>query len=114
VSEIAPTSNILSAGFDKASLTEAKNKKDTPEAVAKAATQFEGLLIGQLLQSARGSDGEGWLGTDENEAGSTLAEMSEQALSTALAAKGGLGLAKLVTKGLEQTVEQSTKAEHGG
>jgi Rod binding domain-containing protein len=114
MSEIVSTGSVSSSGLNGGTAIGKKSSKDTPEAVAKAASQFEGLLIGQLLQSARGSDGEGWLGTDENEAGSTLAEMSEQALSSALATKGGLGLAKLVTKGLEKTVEQSTRSEHGG
>ena len=114
MSEIPSTSKVSSSEVNTAALPVKKSGKDTPEAVAKAASQFEALLIGQLLQSARGSDGEGWLGTDQNEAGSTLAEMSEQALSSALASKGGLGLAKLVTKGLEKSVEQSTRSEHGG
>jgi Rod binding domain-containing protein len=92
---------------------QAKSAKDTPEAVAKAASQFESLLISQLLQSARASDGEGWMGTDANEAGAMLTEMSEQALSTALASKGGLGLAKMITAGLQKSVDQTTGSKHG-
>jgi Rod binding domain-containing protein len=112
MSDFSSVPNILAstntaAGADATS----KHTKDTPEAVAKAASQFEALLIGQLLKSARESEGEGWLGTDENDAGSTLAEMSEQALSSALASKGGLGLAKLVTSGLQKTVDKSTRTE---
>ena len=91
----------------------AKKLKDSPEAVAKAASQFESLLISQLLQSARGSDGESWMGTDANEAGTTLTEMSEQALSSALASKGGLGLAKLITTGLQKSVDQTTRTKQG-
>lgn len=87
--------------------------KDSPEAVAKAASQFESLLISQLLQSARGSDGESWMGTDANEAGATLTEMSEQALSSALASKGGLGLAKLITTGLQKSVDETTRTKQG-
>jgi flagellar protein FlgJ len=87
--------------------------KDSPEAIAKAASQFESLLISQLLQSARGSDGESWMGTDANEAGATLTEMSEQALATALASKGGLGLAKLITTGLQKTVDQTAHSKQG-
>lgn len=109
---IEAAKNTSSVGAEKA-LSGARNKKDTPEAIEKAASQFEALLIGQLLQSAKGSDGEGWLGTDQNDAGSTLAEMSEQALSNALAAKGGLGLAKLVTSGLEKSAEHATRPVQG-
>lgn len=104
---LAPASSAQEPGH-------AKSPKDTPEAVAKAASQFESLLISQLLQSARGSDGESWMGTDGNEAGATLTEMSEQALSTALASKGGLGLAKMITSGLQKSVDETTGPKHGG
>jgi Rod binding domain-containing protein len=91
-----------------------KTKKDSPEEIAKAASQFEALLIGQLLQSARSGDGEGWLGTDAGDAGSTMTEMSEQVLSTSLASKGGLGLAKMVEQGMEKTATQVHPAKQGG
>jgi Rod binding domain-containing protein len=91
-----------------------KARKDTPESIAKAASQFEALLIGQLLKSAQSGDGEGWLGTDSGDAGSTMTEMSEQVLSSTLAAKGGLGLAKLVTQGMEKTAAHiAPKVEQG-
>lgn len=97
----------------KALSSEHEMTKDSPEEVAKAATQFESLLISQLLQTARGSDGESWMGTDANEAGATLTEMSEQALSTALASKGGLGLAKMITSGLQKSVDQTARVKQG-
>jgi Rod binding domain-containing protein len=59
------------------------------------------------MKSAREADGSGWLGTDGDEAGSTMSELSEQQLSQALAAGGGLGLAKLIGAGLTKT------ASHG-
>lgn len=90
----------LSSAFDPSSLT---SERDTPEAIAKAATQFEALLIGEVLKSAREADGSGWLGTDEDEAGSTLMEVSEQQISQALASRGGLGLAKMISAGLSKT-----------
>jgi Rod binding domain-containing protein len=89
-------------------------KKDTPEAIAKAASQFEALLIGQLLQSARAGDDDGWFGTDESDAGSTMTEMSEQVLSSTLASKGGLGLAKLITKGMEKSSDHAHKVKQEG
>jgi Rod binding domain-containing protein len=79
-------------------------KRDTPEAIAKAASQFEALLIGQFLKSAREASGSGWMGTDSEDADAGMIELAEQQLSQALATRGGLGLAKLVTEGL-------TKAE---
>ncbi len=114
MSEITPIRNSLitaGTGYDQ---KPAKTSKDTPEAVEKAASQFESLLIGQLLQSARGSDGTGWMDTDENEAGATLTEMSEQALSSSLASKGGLGLAKMITNGLQHKVDQVNQTKQEG
>ena len=90
----------LSSTFDPAAL---KSDRDTPEAIAKAATQFEALLIGEVMKSAREADGSGWMGTDEDEAGSTLMEVSEQQISQALASQGGLGLAKMISAGLSKT-----------
>src|SRR4051812_42991452 len=81
------------------------NRNDrSPEAIAGAASKFEALLVSQLLQAGRGEDG--WLGTDQDEADSTLAEMAEQTLSEALSSKGGLGLAKLVNAGLNRTANK--------
>lgn len=82
---------------------DAKSGRDTPEAIAKAATQFEALLIGEVLKSAREADGSGWMGTDEDEAGSTLMDVSEQQISQALASSGGLGLAKMISAGLSNS-----------
>lgn len=98
------------ANFDPAA---GKTVKDTPENIAKAATQFEALLIGQLLKSARGSGDGGWFGTDGDEAGSTLTEMSEQELSSAMASSGGLGLAKMIQSGLTKAVEQKSHSSKG-
>ena len=80
---------------------------DTPEATAKAASQFESLLIGQFLKAAREAGGSGWMGTDSEDADAGMIELAEQQLSQALATRGGFGLAKLVTEGL-------TKAEKIG
>jgi Rod binding domain-containing protein len=78
-------------------------KHDTPEATAKAASQFEALLIGQFLKSAREAGGSGWMGTDTEDADAGMIELAEQQLSQALATRGGFGLAKLVAEGLTKT-----------
>ena len=80
---------------------------DSPEAIKKAATQFEALLMGEVLKSARASDGSGWMDTDEDDAGSILSEVSEQQLSQALSAGGGLGLAKTIAAGLAKTASKT-------
>lgn len=80
-----------------------KSNRDTPEAIKKAATEFEALLIGEVLKTSREADGSGWMGTDEEEAGSTLSELSEQQISQSLAKGGGFGLAKMIATGLKTT-----------
>jgi peptidoglycan hydrolase FlgJ len=111
--DVAPASLVSAA--DLASLPQssdqAKSARDTPQAIAKAATQFEALLIGEVLKSAREADGSGWMGTDEDEAGSTLMEVSEQQISQALASGGGLGLAKMISAGLSSSAHRASQKE---
>ena len=62
-------------------------------------------MIGQILKSAREATGGGWLesGDDQDDqTGSMVMELGEQGLSQALAAHGGLGIAKMVTANLER------------
>ena len=78
-----------------------KASHDTPAKLGKAAKEFEALIIGQMLKSVRESSfGGGW-GTGD-QAGDTALEMADQQMSQMLASNGGLGLARLITKGLEQ------------
>ena len=76
-------------------------KADTPEKVRDAAQQFEALLIGQILRSARQS-GSGWFSDCEDSAGEVATDYAEQQFAAVLAQQGGLGLADLVAKGLER------------
>jgi Rod binding domain-containing protein len=81
------------------------DKTDTPEKVAGVAKQFEALMIGQILKSARVASGGGWLGSEEDQddpSGSLVMELAEQGLSQAMAAHGGLGIAKMVTANIER------------
>jgi Rod binding domain-containing protein len=80
-------------------------KTDDPSRVEKAASEFESLLIAQLLQSMRTESG--WLGTGEDASSSSLIELAEQQLASAMSAQGGLGLAKLVAQGLHQPADQA-------
>lgn len=75
----------------------------TPEAKIKTASkEFEALLIGQILKSARESGDGGWLGTDSEDADSSVLELAEQQIASSLSAQGGLGLGKLIQQGLTQ------------
>jgi Rod binding domain-containing protein len=73
--------------------------KDTPEKIHDAAQQFEALLIGQMMKSMHDSEG-GWLGTGEDQSGSSAMEYAEESFAQAMAKSGGLGVASLVSKGL--------------
>jgi Rod binding domain-containing protein len=95
-----PALSMLSApahsyGFPSSS------SKDTPERIQKAATDFEALLIAQMLKSARESGG-GMTGDadEQDETNSTMLELGEQQMAQALSSSGGLGIAKMVIAGL--------------
>ena len=76
-------------------------KSDTPQKVRDAAQQFEALLMGQILRSARQS-GSGWLGEGEDSSAECATDYAEQQFAAVLARQGGLGLADLVAKGLDR------------
>jgi peptidoglycan hydrolase FlgJ len=79
---------------------------DSPEKIRKAATDFEALMIGQMLKSVRESSfGGGW-GT-EDQTSSPAIDLAEQQIAQMLAANGGLGLARLIAKGLDQKKTQN-------
>jgi Rod binding domain-containing protein len=87
-------------------LQNASGKTDTPEKIEGAAKQFEALMIGQMLKTARESSGGGWLSDEDDQddqSGSLVMELAEQGFSQALAARGGLGLAKTITANLERS-----------
>ena len=69
-------------------------KSDTPGKVRDAAQQFEALLMGQILRSARQS-GTGWLGGGEDSSAECATDYAEQQFAAVLAQQGGLGLAHM-------------------
>jgi Rod binding domain-containing protein len=99
-SAVIPENQTFHEAFQNAS-----EKTDTPEKIAGVAKQFEALMIGQILKSAREASGGGWLENgdgQDDQTGSMVMELGEQGLSQALAAHGGLGIAKMVTANLER------------
>lgn len=78
--------------------------------IASTARQFEALLIGQMLKSARESGSGGWLGSDENSAGVSPVELGEEQLAQSVAAQGGLGLAKLLLDGLNRPQSKASNS----
>ena len=73
-----------------------------PKNVAQAAEQFESLLLAQMLKSAHDETTGGWLGTGDDQAGSSMAELAEEHLAQAMASSGGLGLTRLIATGLKR------------
>jgi Rod binding domain-containing protein len=66
-----------------------------------AAQQFEALLLGQILHSAHDSES-GWLGSGGDSSSDCATDYAEQQLAATMAKQGGLGLAKMITAGLER------------
>jgi Rod binding domain-containing protein len=73
------------------------NSKDSPARVGRAATDFEALLLGQMLKSAREA---GESDEEEKDPNSTMIDFGEQQFAQALASSGGFGIAKMVVAGL--------------
>ena len=81
-----------------------------PDEISKAATQFESLIIGQVLKAARQSSDKGWLGTGDDQTGDMAMEMAEQGLAQGLAAQGGFGIATMVTSKLRRDAATPTSS----
>ena len=89
----------VSPGFARREWRRPRNRY-TPEKVHDAAQQFEALLMGQILRSARQS-GSGWLGGGEDSSAECATDYAEQQFAAVLAQQGGLGLANLITADLK-------------
>jgi Rod binding domain-containing protein len=74
--------------------------KDDLAKIRKSATDFEAVLLNQLMRTARG-DAEG-----DDQANSSLQELGEQQFAQALASSGGLGIAKMVVVGLTKHADR--------
>jgi len=98
-----PIQPVLNATVNQAALLAAPQPKDTASKIGKAATDFEALLLGQMLRSAREACGSSLTGDDDedSESNSSLVELGEQQFAQVLAANGGLGIAKMVVAGLK-------------
>ena len=93
---IADTSPLLA---DSDSVAAAKK----PAKLAQAAQQFESLMIGEMLKTAREGSSEGWLGSGSDSSAETAMGMAESQFAQAMAAKGGFGLAKMIEHSMSRT-----------
>jgi Rod binding domain-containing protein len=89
-----PSSAGLDGGFTNIS-------NGQHQSLQSAAQQFEAMMMQQMLQAGH-SSGEGWFSTGEGEdqANNQAMEIAQQQFASALAAQGGMGLAKLVVSNL--------------
>jgi Rod binding domain-containing protein len=80
--------------------------RNSPEKIREAASQFEALLISQVLKATHEGEGEGegWLGTGEDQTAGSIMGLADDYFARALAKRGGFGLARMVASGLEHRV----------
>jgi Rod binding domain-containing protein len=71
-----------------------------PANAKEAATQFEGLLIAEMLRSAHEASPGGLEGDDEDSQSSTLFDLAAEQFAQMMAKQGGFGIARVVTSGL--------------
>jgi Rod binding domain-containing protein len=82
-----------------------------PTRLATAAQQFEALMIGEMMKSAREASDGGWLSSDADSGEESAMGMAETQFAQALASHGGFGLAKTIEKSMtRQPAVQNEKA----
>ena len=86
----------------------AARREEDPAKMREAASEFEALLLAQMLKSVREAASEGWMGAGGDEAGGMMLDVAQEHLAQVLAAQGGLGLADLVTQGLARVADNKT------
>ena len=94
---------ILSTPGITTGITAPSQKVDTPQKTKDAAVQFEALLVGQILKSAHDEEG-GWLGDGEDKTAGSAMQMADEYFARALTSHGGLGLARMISAGLDKAV----------
>jgi Rod binding domain-containing protein len=82
-----------------------------PKNAVQAAEQFEALLLAQMLKSSHDESADGWLGTGEDQAGSSMVDLAEEHLAQVMASRGGLGLAGLIAGGLKRADAAASAAK---
>ncbi len=97
ISQLPLSSGLsLSDAMPDANPSETKSTK-----IANAATQFEALLIGEMLKSVREASDDGWLGGGSDSSAESAYGVAESQLAQTIAAHGGFGLAKTIRRSLE-------------
>ena len=98
---------ILSTPGLATGINSPSQKTDSPQKTKDAAAQFESLLVGQILKSAHEEEG-GWLGAGEDQTAGSAMQMADEYLAKALTSHGGLGLARMISKSLDQAAASAS------
>jgi Rod binding domain-containing protein len=102
---IVVTGQIPTTGHYKASSADSQPESRAHKKLRKAAQEFESILISQLLGDFK--SGFSSLTGDAPLAGSdTLNSLAIQSLSSALAARGGLGIGNMLVRQLEPSLNR--------
>ena len=83
----------------------APSSQNSPKQTEAAAKDFEALLLSQMLHSMRESSGD-CFGTGQDQAMDAAMGIAEEQFGRALAAGGGIGLTKMVSKSLASKAER--------
>ena len=105
-------SSLASAGMPSVQSGCAAKTSGSRQEIAGAAQQFEALMLNQLLQSAFTADKENGLGGgEEDQAGMQAIQLAQEHFASALAVRGGLGLARMIVSGLlDESGQNATDA----
>ena len=95
-----PVENVVLSSLTRTMHLLGEKPKDDPAKIRKSATDFEAVLLNQLMRTARGD------AADDDQANSSLKELGEQQFAQALASSGGLGIAKMVVAGLTKHADR--------
>lgn len=95
---------VLSSGLG---LNLSPAQRDSPQKIREAASQFESLLLGQVLKSMHEDGEEGWLGTGEDQTAASAMSLADEYLAQSISKNGGLGLAKMITQQLSSANNSS-------
>jgi Rod binding domain-containing protein len=95
-----PIDNVAVSSLTRTMHVLGEKLKDDPAKIRKSATDFEAMLLKQLIGAAHVDAGE------DDQANSSLVELGQQQFAQALASSGGLGIAKMVVAGLTKHADR--------
>jgi Rod binding domain-containing protein len=102
--------SVTSAALPDAAVSQPAGQSSSTK-LHTAAQQFEALMIGELLKTARADDEDGALGEGEDSGADSAMDMAQSQFATALANRGGLGLAPIIEKTMSRTPHTQQASE---